>query len=349
MKLPIVMTIDNYTKRFRNSLQNIDKLIRWNEWYDSKIPLFFIVFYHLCLIEGIPTRQVVPRFAFVTGYACFYLAFGYFINDYFDRESDRKAGKQKIINSLSEPIAVILLFLLGIAGFITSLLMQSNFELAILLSVITYFFAIFYSMPPIRFKERGVWGLLVSSVAQRSFPSLLVFCAFNHFNLDTWLFFLFLGFMGIRWILVHQLIDLQNDLKAGIMTFATNRGCQRTECLLKRVIFPLELGCILALWVYGMAGFPIFWAAPVSYVIIIIANWLLWKKVESPYNFSSFDRQPLSDFYFVYWPIALAFTLALKQPIFWLIFVFNVLWQGAYILRHGKNACRQLQLRLKDD
>ena len=206
------------------SLRAIRTLVRWDEWYDSKVPLLFICFYQMCLVQPIPARQVIVRFTLVTAFACLYLAFGYLINDYSDRETDRLAGKLKLIASLPAPAAVVLLCLLGLAGMAIPLFLIGNRVLALGLTAVAYFFAAFYSMPPVRFKERGVWGLVVSAVAQRSLPALIIFAAFDHFGLDSWLLFVLLALIGVRWILVHQLIDLQNDREAGVSTFAAHAG-----------------------------------------------------------------------------------------------------------------------------
>ena len=322
------------------SLRAVRSLIRWDEWYDSKVPLLFISFYQICLVQATPPRQVLVLFALVTGFACLYLAFGYLINDYSDREADRAAGKQKMISSLPGSAIVVLLCLLGLAGMAIPVFLISDHVLAVGLTAIAYFFAAFYSMPPIRFKERGVWGLVVSAVAQRSLLSLIVFAIFDRYALDTWLLFLLFGLVGVRWILVHQLIDLQNDLETGVSTFASHVGRARTQTLTRWVIFPLELVCLVTLWVYEVARFPGLWIAPLGYALVVAATWVLWKGVDRPYSFTSFDRQPLSDLYYVCWPIGLALALAFREPVFWLILAFNVLWQGPYLLRHGRTALR---------
>ena len=328
------------------SLRAIRTLVRWDEWYDSKVPLLFICFYQMCLVQPIPARQVIVRLTLVTAFACLYLAFGYLINDYSDRETDRLAGKLKLIASLPAPAAVVLLCLLGLAGMAIPLFLIGNRVLALGLTAVAYFFAAFYSMPPVRFKERGVWGLVVSAVAQRSLPALIIFAAFDHFGLDSWLLFALLALIGVRWILVHQLIDLQNDREAGVSTFAAHAGRAQTEVLTKWVVFPLEVVCLIALCAYGAHSFSGLWFIPLGYGLVVAANWALWRGVNRPYSFTSYSRQPLSDLYYFYWPIGLALALAFREPVFWLILAFNIAWQGPYLLRHGKTARRLLVRKL---
>jgi 4-hydroxybenzoate polyprenyltransferase len=331
-------TAESATNSYLHLLQVVGDLIRWQEWYDSKVPLFFVCFYYLCLIEPPPNNQVLTKFAIVTGFACLYLAFGYYINDFSDRECDSHAGKQKLITHLPGPVVVGSLCILGLAGMAIPFTQIRDYPLAMWLAGVAYFFAVFYSMPPIRFKERGVWGLMVSATAQRSLPVLLVFAIFNHFALDTWLFFSLFCLIGVRWILVHQLIDFKNDLNAGTCTFATELGYRRTEYVLCGLIFPLEVISLAVLWEWLISRIPGLGILPVGYLIIVIINWVLWKGIGRPYTFTAYGRLPLSDFYYAYWPLALVTALALRQPAFWPILGFNVLWQGSYLLRKGKTA-----------
>jgi len=91
-----------------------------------------------------------------------------------------------------------------------------------------------YSLPPLRFKERGILGILVGAATQR--PALfLVFVAMT----GTWNWlaavltaWLLLG--GFLAILGHQVEDFQNDVRARVDTFTTRRGC------------PLVLRCCFA-------------------------------------------------------------------------------------------------------
>ena len=327
-------------------LQIIEGLTRWQEWYDSKVPLFFICFYYLCLVESPPNNQVLPKFAIVTGFACLYLAFGYYINDFSDRECDSRAGRKKLIAHLPGPIVIGSLCLLGLAGMAIPFTQIRDYPLAVWLAGVAYFFAIFYSMPPIRFKERGAWGVVVSATAQRSLPMLFVFAVFDHFTLDTWLFFLLFCLIGIRWILVHQLIDLKNDLETGTRTFAVELGHKRTKHFLYGLTFPLELIFLATLWGWFIIRNPSLWMLPLGYLIIVAINWVLWKGIDTPYSFASYGRMPLSDFYYAYWPLALATVLALQRPVFWPILGFNVLWQGSYLLRKGKTAIHLVRVKL---
>ena len=325
-------------ENIKNIIRISRNLFRWNEWFDSKVPLFFVTFYYLCLNSVITSGQIILRLSLSIVFGCAYLSFGYFINDYYARDQDLAAGKQKTIQSLSDSTILSLLLILGVIGIIIALAMIQNKIFAILFILVAYFLAIYYSKPPIRFKERGVWGLAVASFAQRAIPVLLMFGMFQQYELDSLLLLLLFALIGMRWILVHQLIDLENDQKSGISTFATQSGYTWTIRLTKWVIFPLELACISALFYSTAAHDPILWIMPILYGLVVLVNWFIWKGHDQPYRLTTFARQPLEDFYYVYWPLGLVLILAIKQPIFWLVFLFNFIWQGSYIFNHGRTA-----------
>lgn len=333
-------------ERCSRFVRAVGSLIRWREWNDSKVPLFFVSFYYLCLAEPLPAGKALARFALVTLFACLFLAFGYLINDYSDRDCDRRAGKRKLIASLPDSTILIVLCLVGLGGMAIPFSLIANHLLGIGLTAITYFFAVSYSLPPLRFKERGVWGLVVSAVAQRSFPVLVVFAMFDHYGLDAWLFSVLFGLIGVRWIVVHQLIDLQNDLQTGISTFATEAGYERTRRLLLRVVFPLEAIMLVAVWIYTAAGTRDLWLLLPAYLGAVATNWLLWRGVGAAYSFASYGRQPLSDFYYAVWPLALGIVLALRESILWTLVVFTLLWERSYILDKTRTGVRLLRRHL---
>ena len=53
---------------------------------------------------------------------------------------------------------------------------------------------------------------------------------------------------GLRFIIIHQLHDRENDQRAGIRTFATEHSPAMLARVASRVIFPVEVacGCLLA-------------------------------------------------------------------------------------------------------
>jgi len=328
--------MDNWTSNFYRSIRNLGELVRWTEWFDSKVPLIFICYYYLFLVENsIGTQALLTFFGGILS-TCLFLAFGYYINDISDMEGDKNAGKYKLIHQLPTKIVYGLLIFLGVAGIGLFVFLSKGNPFSLGFIAIAYFFAIFYSIPPIRFKERGIWGLLISATAQRSFLCLYFFSLFNHFSIDTWLFFLLFTFIGIRWILVHQLIDLKSDIRNGVKTFATVQGYIRTSKYLSGIEYPLEIICMFTLWIWISIKIPYIWIIPLGYIVLTGIKWFCFGEGFTSDDLVTYVKPPLADFYFAYWPISFTVFLSLHNSIFWTLFSFNVLWQGRYIYRTVK-------------
>jgi 4-hydroxybenzoate polyprenyltransferase len=79
-------------------------------------------------------------------------------------------------------------------------------------------------MPPIRFKERGLLGVVVGAIAQKPALFLVLVAMLGAWDwlsaiLAAWLF---LG--SLVGLLGHQILDARNDHSAGVRTFVTGAG-----------------------------------------------------------------------------------------------------------------------------
>ncbi|MFC1512367.1 UbiA family prenyltransferase [Candidatus Latescibacterota bacterium] len=98
--------------------------------------------------------------------------------------------------------------------------------LALGIGVVTLLMGIAYSLPPMRLKERGGWGVTGGAAAQRPVHFLVfaaILGAWNWFTivLTAWLFF-----GSLLSMLGHQILDYNNDLAAGVRTFTADHGIQ---------------------------------------------------------------------------------------------------------------------------
>jgi len=154
--------------------KTVCRLFRVGEWYDSEIPLLILpALYILILTNGIWSGQQLCAVVMLTVFDCLFLAFGYLINDYSDLEVDRLAGKKKVMHAIPRQAAFLMVVLSAAAGCL-SVLVISHSGFTVLWLAVIYFFGAFYSARPLRFKERGIWGWLVSSTAQHCFPLFLI-------------------------------------------------------------------------------------------------------------------------------------------------------------------------------
>lgn len=306
------------------------KLIRWTEWYHSKLPLFFIAYYYLLLIyhkvQLHDMLLLLPLWIFFASLA----SFGYILNDYFDKSIDRISGKPNAIDSLSDWQQIFALLIAPLIGFIAFIPFY-QYKFAVMFVLLSYLFSILYSAYPFRLKEKGVLGITCVSLAEMVFPALIVFGIFEHFMLDTLLFATLYFLIGLRWILVHQFIDRDNDIQANIETFAATNTPTRTYSILQS-FFAIEL--IVMMGLLGVMVYTLsFKMLPLIVAYFAFELYLspFWKKLGFRHILASYDFAPLANFYFLFLPLWLSILLGCLNPWFFIITAIEILWKWNYI------------------
>ncbi len=214
---------------------NVLELIRYWQWQD-KIQTVLIAILSLIIFTNTLSllwKEIIIFFCYFYA-ACSY---GYLINLYFDEHVDKQAKKFPLLDFSSYFVKI----LIGITGILTLFLpfLFHNGSI-ILLSIIIFFMATFYSAPPLRFKNRDIWGLAVAAITQRLPFLFFVFLIPEH---KTFTFYLFgwLLIIGFLIELAHQIDDYHNDLKTGIKTAGVSWGIKKT----KKIIYALFIILII--------------------------------------------------------------------------------------------------------
>jgi 4-hydroxybenzoate polyprenyltransferase len=150
-------------------IRNTIKLVRVYEWIE-KLQVSLVACFILLIAMPYPWRflwalLVLGLYMLVLG------SYGYTLNSYCDRAQDAKVGKHAEISYFSDwqlliILLVLALFSLGIPLSFADLKIR-------ILGLVTFFLVTFYSAKPIRFKERGLWGISVATLTQRPLPFLL--------------------------------------------------------------------------------------------------------------------------------------------------------------------------------
>jgi cytochrome P450 PksS len=283
-------------------------LVRWSEWYDSKLPLNAVGMSYAVLRSEAPGRAELADMGVLFALLCLYASYGHVANDYSDLAVDRAAGKPKLLAGWRPPAALAAIVasgggavLLGWARFGRATAAAT--ALAVLL-------AGSYSLRPLRLKERGVLGWGAAAVAQRTLPLAIVFEALDGWDAAAVALCVLATWIGVRFIALHQLGDLASDVRAGVRTAATVRGEAGVERLVTRVLFPLEAGTACVAVAAMSVSEPAVAAVAAGY-----AGWL-WtrrrrRKQSSPLSYALFRG-----FYCLLWPAVLATLLALRDPQF---------------------------------
>ena len=89
-----------------------------------------------------------------------YFSISYLANDLSDIEDDKKAGKRNAFRDTNISVGIVAFIVTTFLHFTSVVLISLTWQF-IVFSVVGYLFGIFYSFKPLRFKERGVVGLVV--------------------------------------------------------------------------------------------------------------------------------------------------------------------------------------------
>jgi 4-hydroxybenzoate polyprenyltransferase len=273
------------------------RLARPRDWWQSKVP--FQVVAVLLLAPGSSLAQSAAMICAVAAWA----SFGYGLNDIADRRSDAVAGKNNHAVGLSRLSRAV--FLLVAAGISLGLSLVWAADIAAPLFVLAGLaLTVVYSAPPVRLKERGFAGIAAAALAQWTLPVLAISAAEPHGWLQpASVSMALLGFaLGVRWMGVHQLVDLEKDRSAGVQTFAA-LGQPVFRLIVTAFAAELALLAILIL------------ARPESMVaaatlVVWVAAALVFRTPAKGWRqrVTSYEDAPLSGYYFIALPAVLVLS-----------------------------------------
>ena len=183
-------------------------------------------------------------------------------NDLTDREIDRRAGKERWITSLPSPVGVLLPVLLLASGF--PVLIMAGGDLPVLASfTVTAALGVLYSLKPVRFKERGLWGIAAYALAAAILHALVPWTLFRP---AYWLLPLLLCAVTgdkLVQILFHQILDFDSDRQEKIGSFAVKIGRDKALRILRFIlIFAVAADAVLlitALFLVSGKFTPFIW------------------------------------------------------------------------------------------
>ena len=286
------------------------RVFRIKEWFNSKLTMQIGIFLMLAFCCGLdPISLLKPFFLFIA-YAITYFALGYIANDLSDIKSDKRVGKRNAFQDVGIGVGITLFVILSILNIGIALIVSRNW-IYILIIVFGYLLGIFYSFKPLRFKERGVLGLIVASLCQRNLQLAIVPFLFN-VNIVLFALMNVLSFInGIRYILIHQYIDYDNDIKSGTTTFAINKRDLTKKIII--VCFAFELALTLGCFVYAL-GFDsyLLFLIPIAVLLLECSLYLMILKSKQSL-FTSYGYVPLDLFYLVGIPVTFSVLIGVQS------------------------------------
>lgn len=208
-------------------MSRLIKLLSWRSWglirYNSimqNIALFFYI--------ALARRWFAPSFLRDVGLflvlSLVGTAYGYLVNDWADVELNWRAGKRNVFSGMGRVKAALVVMAVLVLVVVLGMpfVRRPGF---LPLWVAWALAATFYSLPPVRLKERGALGLTATIIAQQPIPAAMAFAALGH--LHTWGALAFIAYITLRGIcsdVGHQMRDRARDEATGATTFAVRRG-----------------------------------------------------------------------------------------------------------------------------
>lgn len=317
---------------------SIREMVRADDWLYYKIPPLLAFGYAMALVGGIPFVAFVKTMSILLLSICSVAAYGYVINDMFDIEQDRAAGKKNAMAAV-RPLyrCGISLFFLA-SGFLPLLLLEMK-RVFILLLAVNYLLPTFYSLPWVRFKERGFLGVAADALGAHTVPALLVLLAFLAVpdgsipgRLGVLLLIsglLWTTLLGLRGILIHQIRDSESDKQAHVVTFVSKRQHGRVRNVVLKVLLPCEVLGFVSFICLLLPFSPILLVVFLIYIPCELAKMALGWKL-SPFV-PKHDREERhlpflnNEFYEVWLPCALSAQLFFENMAYGIVFLLHLL------------------------
>lgn len=208
-------------------MSRLARILSRREWgiirYNATFQDFAALLYILIVFQQYRLTFIGEALLFLL-FSTAMTGYGYFVNDLADQDVDRHLGKPNAFHGVARGAAWALTGGFLLVGLLCALpfLARPGFAAALGGWV---FCSSAYSLPPLRWKERGALGLVVTVAAQQVLPMLLLFLALAPMlDWGAGLFILYAALRGLSSDLGHQMRDAAGDSRTGTRTFAVRAG-----------------------------------------------------------------------------------------------------------------------------
>lgn len=309
---------------------------RTRSWWNYIVPPVMAAVYFVVLVQNFDFSQTVWRVLLWLFSIIGTAVFGFSLNDICDINDDLKAGKPNAMAALSKYLQWFIL-LVGVAAAILPWFFLNNSTLSWVLFVLQLLLLIIYSVPPVRLKKNMYFSLILDclysglifiaailfsqnlSIASMKYPEILLTAAIC-----------ILLCRGLRNILIHQIVDAENDSKAGLTTFVLKYGIARSLKMINAIIIVEIIGI---LWFVLLLSMVI--NTYIVFIIPLFVIYFLLKRydVKNRNKDKIFYIQILNDFYEDFLPLCFLILLTLNHWQFGILLVFHVvLFQNKVVL-----------------
>lgn len=321
----------------------ISGVVRAGNWWHSKLPPLLSVVYAAALLLGLDAASTAEMWLAALVSLLGIASYGHVVNDAFDIEVDRLAGKPNAMAPYTVWQRTFIAAALLALSLLPAALLPFGLTATALVAV-NCLLPTLYSAPPVRIKERGVWALLFDAGGAHVVPTLWIAVACLKLAGDVSPWGVAFGVVmtawaltvGIKGILRHQMYDLEGDEQAGVTTLAGNVRSASLVGFLERGWYFAELAMFAAVVVLLAPVAPLLPVAVLAYLPLEWKKYSLgWQFKFDPRDRHALRHLPLANNYFyeLALPAVLLAHLAWRQPwLAWLLPLHLLLfWRNIYV------------------
>ena len=304
------------------------RIIRSSEWWEYKMPILLSLAYATALHANKGLYDIAGWFAFMLFCLIVGAAYVSIVNDMCDIEDDLASGKKNRLTKIRPPYRWMLLIATLILALLCCFFYLKD-PLTITFYLLSYMAFTLYSVPPIRLKKRGIWGVIADACGAHLFPSLFVVAGTAHaLQIEIeWIWLALIAvwsFMyGLRGILWHQFLDRSNDKLVHLNTFAS-----RTNPLSFRktsvYILSIELAALVIILITLRKPWPI--VGVFAYLALMAAyKKKLGLKLIAIIPTSQPWHLIMITYYQAFFPLALLFESSLLFMSSWIVLIVHLI------------------------
>ena len=288
-----------------SNLSDIPRLRAWYMAFFGPVEIwYFSIFYlSITLGFGLSVLSVLGLIASLM----LYESWGVLLNDYFDREADRvagKSGRERGHRLSPATMAGLVLSTAAVDWALILLLSPSAYYVAFW--IFAYALGTMYSAPPFRLKNEGFLSFVCNSLLERPIPVVLVFLFFRYYGPEV---VLFPVLSELVWsVFKHQVHDYDKDVAANLKTFAVMLGKERSVAIVRRVVNPLGVVSVVSFALAAAYRIPAYAWLFVSSAAVILAGVAVTLSMERA---SKVYSDPLDPPYILFLNLAFLIPLVL--------------------------------------
>ncbi|MBO9728343.1 MAG: UbiA family prenyltransferase [Chitinophaga sp.] len=324
------------------------KVIRSHDWWTSKIAPFSAVGYATIFISEATLLTAVLWILYILLSLMAGATYVSLLNDLTDMDCDVKAGKKELLPTRVVARRWAMLIVSVMLGLVCMFFLYRDL-LSFLLYLAPWIIFYLYSVPPVRLKERGVWGVLADAAGAHFFPGCVMVSSVSHFlhhqiNISWFLAVGAWGLaLGVRGILWHQLRDRETDLHSGLNTFIVTLSPGKLKKVIMIVLLLEVLSLMVMLFIIKSLIILLFLFLYLLFVLVrykVRGTRLTIVASAEDDNY----RMVMTEYYEIFFPVSLLLNFSLHQPGAWVVLILHLLLFYRYYLDTFRWVFRQVRV-----